>query len=47
MNVTDDNILKTGYLKYTAMVIDSKIGRDKFTEVKIMPAHHLSNIFVT
>ena len=44
---TDDNILKTGFLKYEATVMDSKIGLDKFTEVLIKPSHHLSSIFVT
>ena len=44
---TDDDVTKTGFLQYSATVVDTKIGRDQFTEVIIKPLHKLSNIYVT
>ena len=43
---TDDNLHKTGILSYSASVNDRIIGLDKYTEVRIQPQHHLTNIFI-
>ena len=44
---SDGDVMQTGFLQYSATVVDPKIGRDQFTEVIIKPLHHLTNIFVT
>ena len=43
----DDDVMQTGFLQYSATVVDTEIGKDQFTEVVIKPLHHLSNIYVT
>ena len=42
-----DDVMQTGFLQYSATVVDTEIGKDQFTEVVIKPLHHLSNIFIT
>ena len=42
-----DDVMQTGFLQYSATVVDTEIGRDQFTEVVIKPLHHLSNIYIT
>ena len=44
---TDNDVIQTGVLYYTATVIDPTIGRDQYTEVIITPSHHLTNIYAT
>ena len=44
---TEDDVIRTGVLHYTATVIDPTIGRDQYTEVIITPSHHLTNIYAT
>ena len=46
-DASDSNLMKTGFLQYSATVVDPRIGHDQFTEVMIRPSHHLSNIYVT
>ena len=41
-----DYVIQTGFLQYSATVVDTKIGKDKFTEVVIKPLHHLSNVYI-
>ena len=43
----DDDVMQTGFLQYSATVVDTEIGKDQFTEVVIKPLHHLSDIYVT
>ena len=43
---THENLHKTGILTYSAIVNDRIIGQDKYTEVRIQPQHHLTNIFI-
>ena len=42
----EENLHKTGVLIYSAVVNDRKIGQDKYTEVRIQPQHHLSDIYI-
>ena len=44
---TEDDVIRTGVLHYTATVIDPTIGRDQYTEVIVTPSHHLTNIYAT
>ena len=42
---SDNNVMRTGQLKYTATVVDPTIGRDAFTEVVIAPDYPLVDIY--
>ena len=44
---TNDDVTVTGILHYEATVIDPKIGQDQYTEVIIIPKHHLNNVYAT
>ena len=44
---TTDDVTVTGILHYEATVIDPKIGQDQYTEVIIIPKHHLNNVYAT
>ena len=44
---TNDDVTFTGILHYEATVIDPKIGLDEYTEVVIIPKHHLNNVYAT
>ena len=42
---SDNNVMKTGQLKYLATVVNPTIGRDMFTEVSIAPQYPLKDIY--
>ena len=44
---TNDDVTVTGILHYEATVIDPTIGQDQYTEVIIIPKHHLNNVYAT
>ena len=44
---TNEDVTVTGILHYEATVIDPKIGHDDYTEVVIIPKHHLNNVYAT
>ena len=45
LSETTESLTQSGFLQYTAVVSDVKIGRDQYTEVVIRPNHHLTGVY--